>query len=177
MTIVSPFERAVTELFQQRFGTLFRYLDRLTGDPDLAADVAQEAFVRLYQRGDIPDDPQAWLATVATNLVRDTHRRGSRRADLLVRHADVTRPDPWPTDASEHLLAEEARTSVRRALETLPERDRQLLLLRHEGFSYKELAQFCGIAESSVGTLLLRATQAFRAAYTQLTNVSHNSSD
>jgi DNA-directed RNA polymerase specialized sigma24 family protein len=38
-----------------------------------------------------------------------------------------------------------------------------MLLLRHEGFSYREIATALGVAESGVGTMLIRATEAFRA--------------
>ncbi|MFI5249546.1 MAG: RNA polymerase sigma factor, partial [Gemmatimonadales bacterium] len=65
---------AVAALFHARYQSLFRYLDRLTGDPDLAKDLAQETFVRLYRRGTMPEDPRAWLTTVATNLFRDDRR-------------------------------------------------------------------------------------------------------
>ena len=43
-------------LFQAHFHRLYRYLDRLSGEPELAADLAQEAFVRLYRRGSLPED-------------------------------------------------------------------------------------------------------------------------
>jgi DNA-directed RNA polymerase specialized sigma24 family protein len=48
------------EQFEQHYRRLYRYLDRLTGDPEQAADLAQETFVRLYQRGSMPDDTAAW---------------------------------------------------------------------------------------------------------------------
>jgi RNA polymerase sigma-70 factor (ECF subfamily) len=54
---------------------------------------------------------------------------------------------------------------VRRALRRLPERQTQLLLLRQMGLSYAELADACGVAPGSVGTLLARAASAFRKAY------------
>jgi RNA polymerase sigma-70 factor (ECF subfamily) len=161
----SPFERAFRRLFDDQFPSLFRYLDRLTGDPDLAADLAQEAFVRLYQRGTPPDDVRAWLASVASNLLRDDRRRDARRGRILeARAADVPLgTGPEPADAA--VVTSEQRGAVRRALDRLPVRDRQILLLRHEGYSYREIAQAVGVAESGVGTLLARATAAFRRAF------------
>lgn len=159
------FERQVAALFHERFPSLFRYLDRLTGDPDLAADLAQEAFVRLYTRGNLPDDPRAWLGAVATNLYRDAWRRDKRRTEIAVTHVEEVGPVSGALNPDEALEERDTRREVRRILERLSPRDRQLLLLRHEGYSYRELAQAVGVAESGVGTLLLRATRAFRAAY------------
>ncbi len=170
------FEETVVELFHQRFPPVFRYLDRLTGDPDLAADLAQEAFVRLYQRGELPDDPAAWLVTVATNLLRDTRRKEQRRAALATTYATDVQLSSDVTTA-DGLLAEESRSQVREALDALPLRDRQLLLLRHEGYSYRELARAVGVAEGSVGTLLLRATRAFQTAFTKRSDVQTTTPD
>lgn len=50
---------------------------------------------------------------------------------------------------------------ARKALEQLPERDREMLVLRYEGFSYKEIADVVNVAASSVGTLLARAERRF----------------
>lgn len=70
-----------------------------------------------------------------------------------------------PPSPDDQVLAEERRDRVRRALDRLTERERGLLLLRHEGYSYRQLAEALDLTESSVGTLLARAKAAFRAAY------------
>jgi RNA polymerase sigma-70 factor (ECF subfamily) len=175
---VRSFEDRVAELFRQQFDSLFRYLDRLTGDPDLAMDLAQGAFVRLYQRGDLPDDPSAWLVTVAMNLYRDGRRRTERRAELATTYAADSAAAAAPDSLDEALVAEELRMRVRVALDGLSERDRTMLLLRHEGYSYREIAHIVGVSEASVGTLLLRATRAFRATWiTPSVNVLDTPSD
>ena len=56
------------------------------------------------------------------------------------------------------------RSRVHTALRALPERERDLLLLRSEGFSYRDLSRALGIAEASVGVLLARAKTRFREA-------------
>ncbi len=161
---MSPFDDAVTELFRTQFDALYRYMDRLSGDADLAKDLAQEAFVRLYQRRSMPDNASAWLVQVATNLYRDSRRNSQRREAIAERNTlRIAPPDQLAADAT--LLEAETRSRVRTILDALPLRDRQLLLLRHEGHSYREIAQITGIAPGSVGTLLIRATQAFRRAF------------
>jgi RNA polymerase sigma-70 factor (ECF subfamily) len=163
---VSSFDDAVAQLFTRQFGSLFRYLDRLAGDPDLASDLAQEAFVKLHERGSMPDTPRAWLATVATNLLRDSRRTAHRRERLIL-HEGARVMESNAMSIDDAVVADETRERVRAALATLASRDRQLLLLRHEGYSYRELAEVVGVAETSVGTLLVRASRAFRDAFTE----------
>ena len=159
------FDRAFEKMFEQHFASLFRYMDRLSGDPDLAADIAQEAFVRLYQRGAFPDDLRGWLAAVAGNLLRDHHRSSRRRTELLASQPpELTMGSPAPS-AEVEMLRDESRAAVRTVLDQLPMRDQQILLLRHEGYSYREIGTALDIAEASVGTLLMRASAAFAAAF------------
>ncbi|MBL8980323.1 MAG: sigma-70 family RNA polymerase sigma factor [Gemmatimonadetes bacterium] len=156
-----PFER----LFHAQFPRLQRYLDRLSGDGELARDLAQESFLRLYRRSGLPDRPEAWLITVATNLWRNARAaRGRRRRLLGPARAPELVGDPSPSPAHATLAAE-AGVRVRAALAQLPDRDRELLLLLAEGYRYREIAEATGIAEASIGTLLARAKRAFRAAY------------
>ncbi len=170
------FEADFRAAFATRYAELFRVIDRYIGDASLASDITQETFVRLYQRGSMPDDLRAWLVSVALNQARDEQRTRSRRLRLLRRRApEETMSDAAPSP-EDHVLAAERRMLVRRALDTLSERDRGLLLLREEGYSYRELAVALTIVETSVGTLLARAKSAFRKAYESQQRTSSNRS-
>jgi RNA polymerase sigma factor (sigma-70 family) len=162
------FDAAFSRLFEQRFAPLFRYLMRLTDDRELASDLAQEAFVRLHRRGTLPDTPGAWLVTVAHNLLRDLRRSARRRLVLLSARQERGMDRERASGAEGEVLAEERRHQVRLALDRLSVRDRQALLLRHSGHSYREIATALSVAESGVGTMLIRASQAFRRAYEEL---------
>jgi RNA polymerase sigma-70 factor (ECF subfamily) len=168
----TPFEDAFRACYAARFAPLYSYLDRLTGDPDLAADVAQEAFVRLHRRGEMPDQPAGWLVAVANNLVRDERRRVTRQLRLLTEEPTRAPVGAPPSDPADDLERAERITAVRAALERLSLRDRQALLLRHGGYSYREIAAALGLAETSVGTTLVRASQAFRAAFEEMRDAS-----
>jgi RNA polymerase sigma-70 factor (ECF subfamily) len=135
------FHDAFTELFDTKFHRIYRVLDRFSGDPELAGDLAQEAFLRLYRRGSLPDAPDAWLVSVGLNLLRNAQATTSRR-----------------NTTSE-------RVRVRTALDRLSERERGLLLLRAEGYSYRDIAVALSLTESSIGTLLARARAAFKKSY------------
>jgi len=162
---VTSFHDRFSALFDAQFQRLFRYLHRLSGERELAADVAQEAFVRLYRRGSLPDSPEAWLITVAMNLYRNEKSTRSRRLRLLTpARAERSLADapPSPEQGAE---AGETRRRVRAALEGLAERDRRLLLLQAEGYRYRDIAAALGLNEASVGVMLARARREFRAAW------------
>ena len=161
--MAAGFDHAFEQLFENEFARVFRYLDRLSGEPDLAADLAQESFIRLYQRGSMPERPIAWLVTVAMNLFRNVRTSQMRRARLLAgARVEMTVADqPALPDQG----AENDSVRVRDALNALTERERELLLLRAEGYSYRDLALALQLHEPSIGTLLARAKRAFREAY------------
>ena len=163
--IAPSFHQQFVDLFGTHFPRIYRYLDRLSGEPELAADLAQETFVRLYRRGSLPEAPEAWLITVAMNLFRNEKTTENRHRRLLTPargafpHSD---PSPAPDQA---VTAEELRRQVRSAIDRLPERERRLLLLKAEGYSYRDIAVALQLNEASVGTLLARARRAFRETY------------
>jgi RNA polymerase sigma-70 factor (ECF subfamily) len=149
-------------IFAKLYPSLFRYLNRLTGDPDVSADIAQEAFVRLLERPLPEADARRWLFTVATNLVRDWARAGERRRRLLRDSYQGPAPPARPDEDAER---SERIAAVRATLAELAPRDREILLMREEGFRYAEIAEVVGVAPGSVGTLLARALRRFAAAY------------
>jgi RNA polymerase sigma factor (sigma-70 family) len=159
------FHDTFVELFDARFPRLYRYLTRLSGEPELAADLAQEAFVRLYQRGSMPDAPEAWLVSVAMNLFRNAKASRSRRHRLLTAaRGEAVHSDPRPR-ADESAEAEDARRRVRLTLDRLPDREQRMLLMRAEGYSYRDIATALELNEASVGVFLARARRAFRESY------------
>ncbi len=161
----STFRECFVALFDREFPRLYRYLDRSTGEPDLAADLAQEAFVRLHQRGSMPDHPELWLITVALNLFRNVKTTSARRRRLLtIARAESVLADPAPQPGQANDAAE-SYLRVRATMDRLPERDQEMLLLQAEGYSYRDIAAALGLHEASIGTLLARAKRAFREAY------------
>src|ERR1700694_1237355 len=135
-----PFDHEFAALFAERSAPLCRYISRVSGDPAMAEDIVQECFVRLYRRASMPDDPPAWLVTVANNLLRDDRRGGARRQRLTLSPSShlPLRGEAPPADAA--VLAGERIESVRQALARLPLRDRQAVFVPYEGYSYLEIA-------------------------------------
>lgn len=165
--------QAFDTLFLRHYGRVYGLAFRLLGSPEVADDVAQEVFLRLYRRPLRPGracrqtgrhNLPAWLYRVTTNLAYNLLRNEMRRE----RREEVVQADDSPPDPAEHALRQEERRLVRQALAGLSPRQGQLLILRHAGFSYRELAEILQVAPTSVGTLLARAERAFERAYLSL---------
>lgn len=148
------------QTFDDLYPPLVRYCHRLTGDRDAAEDTAQEALVRLFTHRVEGPPPalRAWLFKTATHLVRDRYRVEENRRRLL--EENPVTPGA-PEDPEEALLRSSDRSRARAALGRLAERDREMLLMRYEGFSYKEIADVVNVAATSIGTLLARAERRF----------------
>ena len=153
----------VAGLFAEHHAPLFRYLSRLTGDPDVAEDAAQEAFVKLVERPPAPGETRAWLYRVGTNaawLALRTRGRRRRLLEAAPERAPVGDAPPAPDAAAE---TAEVRARVRAALDGLCEKERQILLMQQEGFRYREIAEAVGTTTQSVGTMLARALRKLAA--------------
>lgn len=141
-------------VYEDSYEDLVRFLYRVVWEDDRAHDLAQETFVRALRHD--PDDPRAWLFSVARNLARDEARSAirQRRHLALVRREEAGRAEE---DAEQAMEREQRRESVRAALARLSERDREILLLWDAGLSYDEIAEQTGLARGAIGTTLSRA--------------------
>ena len=147
----------LAELFDATYDALFRYLVRLSRDRDLAADAAQEAFVRVIERPPPNGATRAWLFRVATNVILERRRTDWRRRRLLdgaAARAPIADP---PRDPLELAEARDEHARVAAALEALSPKERSAVLMREEGFSHREIAEALGTTTGSVGTVLARA--------------------
>lgn len=152
---------SVEQLFAEYHQSLLRMLYRRTGDRDRAEDIAQEVFARAVEAP--PHNPRPWLFAVALNLVRDDGRRSvrqGRRLQLL--KAEVDHPSPSPEQVLEE---KEQKAKVERALALLREIDREVLLLKAEGFDYDEIAATTGLSKGAIGTTIARARRRLVEAY------------
>ena len=151
----------LSALYLEHNEALTRYLTRLTGDRDSAADAAQEAYSRLLSQPPAHDDNlRAWLYTVATNVVRDGWKK-QQTALRLVQNHDGVPTVATPPDPHELVERNERQHVVRKVLDRLSAKDRTVLLMREEGFSHKEIAAAVDTTTKSVGTMIARALRKF----------------
>lgn len=152
-------------IYEATYPDLVRFLYRRVWDEDRAHDLAQEAFVRALRHE--PDQPRAWLFSVARNLARDEARTAVRRRQHL-RLVRVDEEDRSAEDPEAALALEDRRAAVRDALSRLSERDREVLLLWDAGLSYDEISAETGLARGAVGTTLSRARRRLVEAHEAL---------
>lgn len=154
------------EVYRTTFQELVRYLHRKVWDEERARDLAQEVFVRALRRDHV-DQPRAFLFKIATNLARDESRtvlRRKRHLVLLKNEAATTKK----SGPEEELMERERWSQVRKALDSLTDRDREVLLLWDSGLSYREIAEVAELSPGAVGTTLARARRRLVEAHGEM---------
>ena len=160
---VNAFEKLVTEYEK----AVYAIAQRMTGNPEDAADMTQETFIKAYNslssfRGD--SKFSVWLYRIANNVCLDFLRSKNRRPTVSLSAEDddgeETQLDIADESQSPELLLESSltRDAVRRGLDSLPPDYKQILLLREiQGLSYEEIAAALGIESGTVKSRIFRA--------------------
>ncbi|HVA87686.1 MAG TPA: RNA polymerase sigma factor [Candidatus Saccharimonadales bacterium] len=154
----------VEELFARHHNEIYAYLTRMLRDPELAADLTQDAFVKAYRAYESLEDPahaRAWLYQIAHRVALDELRR--RR---IIRFLPWTGESRGASPSAEHLVMETRLSGeLQRALQRIPERQRAALLLAevHE-LTGLELAAALGVSHVAARALLTRARESLRQA-------------
>ena len=174
---VNDFEKLVTAYEKNVYNIALR----MVGDPDDAADMTQETFIKAYRalsgfRGD--SKFSSWLYRIASNVCLDFLRSRSRHPQVSLSTVDeddratFELPD-MRQNPEEQLMKKLGMEAVRRGLEQLPEQQRQILVLRElGGLSYAELAQTLGLEEGTVKSRIFRARKRLCALLLRDGNIS-----
>lgn len=154
--------------FREHYPAVVRIAHGVVGDQAAAQDVAQDVFIAALKRFPNPDGhAQAWVrvaaAHAALNAIRGERRRGRRQ-----RLCGIDVPPAGPEEAA---LDQESRAEVREALCRLPHRSATVLVLRHSGLSYAEVARAMNVSVGHVGTMLRRAESALRKELNDATHI------
>jgi RNA polymerase sigma-70 factor (ECF subfamily) len=163
----AAFEEIVLR-YQHRLVSL---LAHLAGNPDLAEDLAQEVFLRVY-RARKSYEPgskfSTWLFTIAHNVASNARRGRGRRREVQLVPMNPNDSGANPLEAAalaasglmptRQLDKSELREVIRQAMETLNDRQREAVLLnKFEHLSYEEIAEVMEMSPSAVKSLLTRA--------------------
>jgi RNA polymerase sigma-70 factor, ECF subfamily len=132
------------------------------GDPSVAAEALDEAFVRAIERWDrvrAMDAPAGWLWRTATNVARRRMRRQGLEGRAFRRHSSGRAEDAAGPTGDD--------VDLRRALMTLTERQRTAVVLHYiADLSVREVGLLMGIAEGTVGATLHQARSLLAAQLT-----------
>jgi len=154
----------IEQLFALHHAEIYAYIFRMVRDADVAADFAQDTFIKAYKAQDSLEDrakARAWLYQIAHRVVLDEMRR--RR---IIHFMPWTGESHGAAPSAEH-LAMEMRLSgpLARALARIPERQRAALLLAEvNDLTGLELAGTLGISHVAARALLTRARESLRVA-------------
>jgi RNA polymerase sigma-70 factor (ECF subfamily) len=167
---------AFEELVARYQGRLVAVLKHLVGNLELAEDLAQEVFLRVY-RARKSYEPGAkfstWLFTITNHVAANALRDNSRRHEVTLRSNDSGPLGARPLDKmlqassgqmpARQLDKAEMREIVRMSIEALGERQRLAVLLsKFEGMSYGEIAEVMETSPQAVKSLLSRARENLR---------------
>lgn len=160
---MEPIEARILAVYRETIDQLYRYVFRNScGDRGLAEDVTQEAWlraVREWRRKGPPDEPLAWLTTVARNLLASYYRRRRPLSLDAVSAEDVLAA----FDAGRAAESAELTAVVCRALARLPGGQAQLLEAFHfDDRRMSHIARASGISERAVEGRLRRARERLR---------------
>jgi len=165
----SAFETLVLRYENRLMGVLLRFVR----DRELARDLAQETFLRVYERLDQFDPSRRfgpWLFRIGVNLALDYMRKRKRRIwpSLFSDSRAERGPDPAVADPRESLDLEQ---EVRRVLDAIPEKYRAVLILRDlENFSTSEIAAIMHRKEATIRWRLAEARMRFQEIWERRTS-------
>jgi RNA polymerase sigma factor (sigma-70 family) len=156
------------EVFRRDYPLVVGVAARVLGSRDWAEDVAQEVFLSFGRTSVPAEEARGWLSVAAAhtalNQLRSVRRREAREQTVAEREV--------VPDVAESVVARDDRSRVRQALAGLPRKQALVLVLRHSGLSYAEVAAALDLSPGSVGTTVRRAETTLRKELTR-----HASSD
>jgi RNA polymerase sigma-70 factor (ECF subfamily) len=169
---------ALGELVKRHSRAVFHFAMRHVRSPQVAEDVAQDAFVRLVQSGhDFKPEARflTWLFTIVRNLCIDHLRKAAHR-----RHPSLDQPRPGDdgdgpsllertadrrADVERGAVSSELSVRISAAVELLPDEQREVFLLREVGnVPFKDIAELTGVSENTVKSRMRYALERLQAA-------------
>jgi RNA polymerase sigma-70 factor (ECF subfamily) len=157
------------EAFTLHHRAVFRTACSVVRDAALAEDITQEVFLRLYRNLDSKPGEEllrAWLLRVTLNVARNTIRGNTRSMTRDNEYHKNTSGEGWFAPAPDEDYSRNVEIEqTRRALDKLKEPMRSCLLLRHQGLSYREIADTLSVKETNVGSLVARGRKEFARVY------------
>lgn len=152
----------VEELYEKHGPYLYKYLLRLSGDPDLSEDLVQESFYQIIKsidRYDASCHITTWMCQIAKHMyLREVTKRKKRPLSIVV---DDDRPDK--TDIERAYISREQADEIMNIINRLPEEERVLVSLRlFDDMAFKTIGQILGKSENWTRVTFFRIKKKIR---------------
>ncbi len=158
-------EEAFTTLYKYYSPRLYLNILGMIRDPELAEELVQELFTRIWQKRDnqgLGEDFTGYIYRIALNLVYDLFRRIKR--DRRLRQQFSSLAGEFYEDIEQRLHNEQLSSFLQQAIERLPKQQKKAYqLVRLEGQTYKKAAEEMGISPLTVKEYLVAATRSIRS--------------
>jgi RNA polymerase sigma-70 factor (ECF subfamily) len=158
-------------LYDRYFESIFRFIFRRTADEELSADLCSQVFLKALQKIDgyhyrgVPFS--SWLFKIAANEVSQHYRQTQKTRVVSVEDTDLT----GMMDEMEEPLDELYREHLAKALDTLDEKELQLIEMRFfEQKPFKEIADILGMTESNAKVKTYRILERLKTKLTKLSD-------
>nr|WP_121269793.1 RNA polymerase sigma-70 factor [Pedobacter schmidteae] len=166
-------EPAFAELYKIYGPRIYSNLKRLTKDDELAKELLQEVFFKVWEKRDglnVAVSFQAYLYKISENMVRDFFRRASRDKKLM-EHL-VNAASEFYSTVEDLYISKEDQGLFQKAIDELPPQRKKIFkLCKIEGKSYEEVSVLLGVSTSTVNDHIVKATKAIRLS---LGGAGHN---
>jgi RNA polymerase sigma-70 factor (family 1) len=159
-------EAAYKSLYLHYYDTVSKFVLKYVKSPELARDLAQDIFIKIWEKRDkLPGVQhfQPYLLQISRNQAIDT-LRAAGKSDIVKREIARHFHD-HPGFFEDEALQKDYRLFIRRTIDALPPRSREVFLLcREQAKSYEEVAAALGISRNAVRNHMVQALQRFRSA-------------
>lgn len=158
-------QRLLEKLFHTYYKDIYRYLYSLTHDASLSEDLTSDVFLEVVKsiasfRGEA--DMKTWMFSIARHKWMDSLRKKNRRAEIEVLSELVGEEQEIFNGPEEQYLEKELLERIYSLLEKEPERTRNIMKQRLEGYSFYEIGKLQGISESSARVIYFREKERLR---------------
>lgn len=157
-------EPAFAELYKIYSPRIYSNLKRLTKDEELAKELLQEVFFKVWEKREalnVEVSFQAYLYRISENMVRDFFRKASRDKKLM-EHL-VSAASEFYSTVEDLYISKENQGLFQKAIDELPpQRKKIFTLCKIEGKSYEEVSALLGVSTSTINDHIVKATKAIR---------------
>ena len=166
-----PSDERFEKIYRTHYARVWRYFRASRISDDESHDLAQDTFKRLWRYRDQirNDDPSAFVKSIARTILLNhiraqvTQKRGASMVSIDDPDLPIPEPAAPPaTDYADRDLLEARRARLRRAIESLPQGQRDCLRVWMQGFQYEEIAKILGVTIDAVKSRLRDAKRTLR---------------